>query len=317
MKYSNTFVASVTVALLVTGCVKPVADKQVVYDNPQPAQPTYEEAAPIVYEDTAVPADSGVIYSELPADETVITTENTTVNPGTPVYTNPYETAGASYPDPYGGQSSATSYPAATNYPTSINYPEATSYPSAPTTSYPQPTPQGSGISLQVAALKNYYSAEEFKNSLTLSPGQSVYVQKGPMNKVIVTGISSMSEANRLKESRFPGAFVVSGGQSGGYTPPVSPAYDTGSGSGAYNVDYPYGGGATSSASTGGSGIGVQVGAFSSRSKAQSVANSHGGRHSATVKKVGRLYKVILTGFSSRSAARAYASRVGGFVTTY
>ena len=291
MKYSNTLVATIAVAFLATGCVKPTEPAQpqnpVVYDN---SQPTYEDGTPIVYENTTT-APSGVIYSELPADGTVITTP--TGGTSTEVYTNPYETGGAtSYPDPY-ANGGATTYPAATSYP-------------APVTAA---VGQGGGIHLQIAALKDYYAAEEFKNTLSLAPGQSAYVQRGPMNKVIVTGISSMQEANQLKETRFPGAFIVQG-SGGGYTPPVTPAYDTG----AYTTNDPYG--TPSAAPVGNTGIGVQIGAFSTNSKAQSVADANRGQYSPIVKKIGGLYKVILTGFPNRSAAKAHASQVGGFVVS-
>jgi len=276
MKYSNTLVATIAVAFLATGCVKPAQDnQQVVYDN---SQPVYEEAAPIIYEDTGA-APSGVVYSELPADGTVVTTPGTPVT-GTQVYTNPYETGGAtSYPDPY-ANGGATSYPA-------TSYPAATSAPAG----------QGGGIHLQIAALKDYYAAEEFKNTLSLAPGQSAYVQRGPMNKVIVTGIASMQEANQLKETRFPGAFIVQG-SGGGYTPPVTPAYDNG----AYTTNNPYGASATPA---GNSGIGVQIGAFSSHETAQSVADANRGQYTPIVKKIGQFYKVILTGFPSRAAAKS------------
>ncbi len=302
MKYKNTLLATVAIALLATGCVKPAqtpATPQPVYPAPQQtATPVYEEATPIVYEDPNPTSNSGVVYGDLPTDSTVITTNNGGYSQPAPapapqpVYTNPYETGGAtSYPDPYAGQPApATSYPA----------------PSAPTSG------QGGGIHLQVAALKDYYAAEEFKNTLSLAPGQSAYVQRGAMNKVIVTGISSVAEANRLKNSRFPGAFIVQGGQGGGYTP--EPSYNTGGGS--YSVNDPYAVPSSSSSSYSSGGIGVQIGAFSSRAKAQEVADMHRGKYTPVVKKIGRYYKVILTGFSSRSAAKAHASRVGGFVVS-
>ncbi len=308
MKYRKTIISTITVAFLATGCVKPAETQQTIYSNTQTQQPTYEEAAPIVYEDpnAVTTTSSGVDYGALPTDNTVITTNNGTYTPqpaGQPVYTNPYETGGAtSYPDPY-----ATNGGGATSYP-ATSYPPASSSPTSSSSA-----PQGGGIQLQVAALKDYYAAEEFKNTLSLAPGQSAYVQRGPMNKVIVTGISSIAEANRLKESRFPGAFIVSGGSSygGGYTP--APTSTSSGAYGDYSVNNPYGS-SSSSASVGG--IGVQIGAYSTRSKAQSVADSHGGQHPAVVKKVNGLYKVILTGFSSRSSAKAYASRVGGFVVS-
>ena len=303
MKYTNTLFATAAVAVLATGCVKPTQQAQStqpVYTDPQ--QPVYEEAAPIVYEDpnAVTTSNSGVVYSQLPADNTVVTTtgypqQGQQGTAAQPVYTNPYETGGAnSYPDPY---ANGAAQPAATSYPTSSGAPAGQG---------------GGGIHLQVAALKDYYAAEQFKNSLSLAPGQSAYVQRGPMNKVIVTGISSVAEANQLKNTRFPGAFIVQGGSmsGGGYTP--EPSYNTGGG--AYTVNDPYGAPASSGGYSSGGGIGVQIGAFSSRAKAQEVADMHRGQHTPVVKKIGRYYKVILTGFSTRSAAKAYASRVGGFV---
>ena len=305
MKYKNTLLTTFAVVVLATGCVKPVQTPptQPVYPEPQQQQqqPVYEDATPIVYEDPNPTSNSGVVYGDLPTDSTVITPNGGYSQPAPvsapapqPVYTNPYETGGAAtYPDPYAGQSApATSYPA----------------PSAPTGG------QGGGIHLQVAALKDYYAAEEFKNTLSLAPGQSAYVQRGAMNKVIVSGISSVAEANRLKNSRFPGAFIVQGGQGGGgYTP--EPSYNTGGG--AYSINDPYAVSSSSSSSTSVGGIGVQIGAFSSRAKAQEVADmKRGGKYTPVVKKIGRYYKVILTGFSSRSEAKAHASRVGGFVVS-
>jgi len=320
MNYSKTLFATIAVALLATGCVKPAQQTQPkaqstqpVYTDPQ--QPVYEDATPIVYEDpnAATTSNSGVVYSQIPTDNTVITTQGTTTypqssgttypqptTPNQPTYTNPYETGGAaSYPDPY---ANGASQHATTNYPTPA------------TTSNTQIGQGGGGIHLQVAALKDYYAAEEFKNTLSLAPGQSAYVQRGAMNKVIVTGISSVAEANRLKNSRFPGAFIVQGGQGGGSYNSEPSSYNTGGG--AYSVNDPYATSSTSSSSSSVGGIGVQIGAFSSRAKAQEVADMNRGKYTPVVKKIGRYYKVILTGFSSRSAAKAHASRVGGFVVS-
>jgi len=328
MKYTNTLLSTAAVALLTTGCVKPIQEdsKPVVYDN---SQPVYEEQSQVVYENTAN-SQSGVIYTDAPVDNTVITTTGTYSQPATngtytqpangtytqasngtytqpaaatPVYTNPYETAAptSSYPDPYANGSAATSYPAQSSYPAA--------------TSTPTASQGGGGIHLQIAALKDYYAAEQFKNTLTLAPGQSAYVQRGAMNKVIVTGISSMQEANQLKETRFPGAFIVQGSSTGGYTPPVSPSYDTDS----YTVNNSYGSNSSSHAASG-SGIGVQIGAFSRRSQAQAAADANGSQYNAIIKKIGRYYKVILTGFSSRAAAKSAINSgkiPNGFVVSY
>ena len=301
MKKFNILIATSAIALLATGCVKPVQDAEPVYPTPTTgaAQPIiYEEAQPIVYE-PAVGTSTGTIYEEAQSVGTVITTggygEVVSANTGT-TYPDPYANGGGStvYADPY-----ASSQPAITDYP-------ATATSSAS-------TGQGGGIHLQIAALKDYSTAEDYKNRLSLAPGLSAYVQRGTMNKVIVSGIPSLSEAKRLKESRFPGAFIVHGASSGGYTPSVQPNYGS-TGSGAYNVNNPYGSSSSSSVS---SGVGVQVGAFGSMTKAQSVVNSQSGNYPAIVKKIGKYYKVILTGFSSRSAAKAYAGRINGFVVNY
>jgi len=340
MKRFNILLATSTVAFLATGCVKPAQDNQAIYD---PAQPTYGTTATQqsgTYQETTTydPSAGGIVYEGAESDNPVITTDTATQQAIGSVTTYPADTT-------YGGStSSATTYPADTTYGSSTSsattYPNtygsstssATTYPdpyattTGTTTTYPDPYTTQSvthypaatsssagnsgGIQLQIAALKDYYTAKDYKNRLSLAPGLSAYVKRGVMNKVIITGISSVAEANRLKENRFPGAFIVHGRRSGSYTPAVQPNYST-----TYSVNHPYGT-SSSTYSSGHSGTGVQIGAFSTRSKAQSVANSHTGRYPAKVKKIGRLYKVILTGFSSESAARSYAKRVGGFVVS-
>ena len=304
MKYTNGLAFSaIALAILTTGCVKkPTTDGQVVYDNSQTpgvydnTQPVYETADSITYDNTAV-TPAGSIYSGEATDNTVITTTDAYGQPvasaGDTSYGQPASSNNGAYNDPY---ASADTFPDPYATGSSSN----DSYSSAPASSS---TGGNGGIHLQIAALGDYYAAEEFKNSLSLDPKYSAYVKRGNPNKVIVTGISSVSEANRLKESRFPGAFIVSGGSS-------SSSYGNDSG---YTTNNSYGSSSTSSSN----GIGVQVGAYSSKSKAQSVADSKTGQHSAIVKKIGGLYKVILTGFSSRSAAKSYAGKIGGFVVSY
>ena len=162
----------------------------------------------------------------------------------------------------------------------------------------------GGGIQLQVAALKDYYAAEEYKNNLSLDPKYSAYVKKGRINKVIVTGLPSRAAAKALAAKQFPGAFIVGGS-------PLSSS----AASSSYNNSYSSStttssSSANSSSSYSGNGIGVQVGAFSSYASAKSAAkNAAGGRYTALVKTVDsrgkKLYKAIVTGFSSASAARS------------
>ncbi len=284
MKKFNILILTSAVALLTVGCVKPVQDTQSIY-NETPTTPItqsviYEDAQPIIFE--------GV------QDNTVITTSGVIGQPitGGTTFPDPYAVGGTAtvFNDPYASQEIVTDYPVATTS-SSLR--------------------QGEGIHLQIAALKDYSTAADYKNRLSLAPGLLAYVQRGTINKVIISGISSVAEANRLKESRFPGAFIVHGGTSFGYTPAVQrSSTDT------YNVNNPYGRSSSSSVSMN-SGIGVQLAAFSNQSKAQRLVNKQSGRYSAFIKKEGGLHKVILKGFSSRSAAKSHASRVGGFVVNY
>jgi hypothetical protein len=309
MKYTNGLAFStIALAILTTGCVKKTANEgQVVYDNSQTqgvydntqAGTTYETADSITYDNTAV-TPAGSIYSgEATTDNTVITTTDAYGQPvasaGDTSYGQPAASNNGAYNDPY---ASADTFPD----PYASGSSSSDTYSSAPASSS---TGGNGGIHLQIAALGDFYAAEEFKNSLSLDPKYSAYVKRGNPNKVIVTGISSVSEANRLKESRFPGAFIVSGGSS--YS---SSSYGNDSG---YTTNNSYG----SSAAV--NGIGVQIGAFSSRSKAQGAAESASTKYSPLVKTVKRngktLYKAILTGFKSESEARSFiANRGSGFV---
>jgi len=365
-------ISTIALTLIMTGCVKKADTAPAVYDNPQPvydtsqvmydtAQPTttttYETAAPIVYEENV--NSSAVTYSEAPIDNTVITTGTSygavvdtgvsysqpvyseqpvsvapvaTVDTGNSAYSNPYggssSSSTQSYSNPYGSGGVVSDYPEpATNTYSSSSSTSHSSYGSSSTSQS-----SGGGIHLQIAALKNYYAAKEFKNSLSLDPKYTAYIKRGAINKVIIKGISSIAEVNRLKERRFPGSFIVSGGSSyssstSSYSAPSSSASSSYSG-GGYTDNNPYGnpssyGNSASSSSSSNSGVGVQIGAYSSKSKAQSVANSSGGRYKAVVSKgvsQGRtIYRVVLTGFSSRAAAkRALASGQiqNGFVTS-
>jgi len=322
MKNFNILIVA-TALFFVTGCVKPVQNTQPVYSDTTTQPAVYEETQPIIYEGSGNTVSSGNVITGTEIGEPITYPDPNAMGgtTTTPSYPDPYATGGAtsttSYPDPYatGGSTTPTTYPdpyatggTTTSYPDPYaSQPTISDYPSTPSAG------QGGGIHLQIAALKNYYTAEEYKNRLSLPPGLSAYVQRsGAMNKVIVSGIPSVAEANRLKETRFPGAFIVQGGSSTGYTPPMQPNYGS-TNSSPYTVDTPYG----SSASTGSSGFGVQIGAFGSQGKAQSVANNQSARYPAIVKKIGQYYKVILTGFSSRSAARAHARNVNGFFVNY
>ena len=303
-KSNGTILSAFALALIVSGCVKPVdqvttgatttTDGNVVYEDGTGGlyQPTtvYEDGVPIVYED---PATTSGTYT---TDGTEITTGGYTPTTGAydsagGAYGAPTTTGttGGTYVDPYATTGSGTYTP------TTVTYSDETPYAGSPAVS-------GGGIQLQVAALKNYASAEEFKNSLSLDPKYSAYVQQGSVNRVIITGFSSRSEALALRDRQFPGAFIVSSSAPMTNTPTYL--------------------GATGSTN---SGIGVQVGAFGSRSAAQAAAESASmGRYTPVVKQAtvrGRtIYKAILLGFSSRSDARnAIATGQFGdaFVTTY
>ncbi len=310
MKYSNGLAFSaIALAVLTTGCVKkPTNDGQVVYDNSQTsgvydnqAGTTYETGDTITYDNTAV-TPAGSIYTGEATDSTVITTTDAYGQPvassGNSIYGQPATSNNGAYNDPY---ASTDNYPD----PYATGSSSSNDSYSAPVSSN---TGGNGGIQLQIAALADYYAAEEFKNSLSLDPKYSAYVKRGNPNKVIVTGISSVSEANRLKSSRFPDAFIVSGGSS--YS---SSSYGNDN---SYTTNNSYG---SSSSSAALNGLGVQIGAFSTHAKAQSVAESASSKYSPFVKTVNRngktLYKAILTGFASESEARSFiANRGSGFV---
>lgn len=324
MKYSKGLIISTAaLSILATGCVKKSsAETPVVYGN---SQPVYESGSPIVYETPGTSSSSGTIYNGASTDNTVISTtdaygQSVASQTGTTYgQSSVGSSAGGAYGQPttsstsgvYGGETTPSStggynnnnpYGTDTSYANPYaNQPIAADYPSSST------GVQGGGIHLQIAALKDYYAAQEFKNSLRLDPKYSAYIQRGAINKVIISGISSVSEANQLKATRFPDAFIVSGS-----------ATSTGlSSGGGYTINTPYG---NTGASTGTSnGIGVQIGAFSTHSRAQNAAESASRKYAPLVKKVTRngkrLYKAILTGFSSEQEARSFiAQRGSGFL---
>ena len=311
MRYRRVLISTVTISLLATtGCVKPTDEpnqtvnpntnnnNEVVY-NEQPTSVVYEDSTPVVYEDPATNS-SEVDYGAV--EDTVVSTggyEQPVATTGP--FDDPYSeissasasagTGSGVYVDPYATSSSSTtpSYtPPAPTYTPSSTYTTDNSY------SGTSSSGGGGGIHLQVAALGDYYAAEAFKNGLSLDPKYSAYVKKGAMNKVIIKGFSTRSEAKALANRQFPGAFIVAGSSSS-YTSPT-PSYTP----------------AVSSAPVGSSssGIGIQVGAFSSQSAARSAAESSAaGRYTAIVKTVtvrGKtLYKAILLGFNSRAEAKS------------
>ncbi|NEW60012.1 SPOR domain-containing protein [Sulfurovum sp. bin170] len=314
MRYNKVVISTVMLSLLATGCVKPTdAPNQsdtTVYNEQPATEVVYEDGTPIVYADPNV-VDSGVGYGTV-VEETVVSTGGYEQPTGSVASSGPFD-------DPYGGGVSSNAGSEVYVDPYSTGGGVA---PSATTGTYTENIPYNSspattsgGIHLQIAALKDYYSAEEFKNGLSLDPRYSAYVKKGAMSKVIVTGFSNRSEALTLRDRQFPGAFIVAGSSSysGGssYTPPSStytppPAYNS------------------PPAGSSNSGIGVQIGAFSSQSAARNAAESAAaGRYTAIVKTVtvrGKtLYKAILLGFNSRAEAKsAIASgQIGnGFVVS-
>jgi len=336
MKY-NKILISLTAFALFTGCVKPTDEvnttdnNAVVYDE-QPAV-VYEDSAPIVYADPAVSNSGGVVYGQDTTtvnnsgvvyggqDTAVITTESydpvtttTSSGGGGGSYTDPYAVTGATgggggdiYNDPYatGSVGGGTTYtpPVDNTYSTEASYSGGSGG-------------GGGGVQLQVAALRDYYAAQEMKNSLSLAPKYSAYIKKGAMNKVIVTGFSSRSEAKALASRQFPGAFIVSG------SAPSNSSYGSSNTGGGYTPSYNTSHNSTPANNS--NGIGVQIGAFSSQSAARDAAQSAGGgQYTAIVKTVNvrgkTLYKAILIGFATQQEARAAIASGrfgGGFLVT-
>jgi len=175
MKYSNKIVlSSVLLTLLNTGCVKPTEEVNtakssdaVVYEE-QPNGVVYEESTPIIYADpTTTTTDSSVVYG---------TPTGTTTTDGTIVATDHYQPAGGTtvtssgaYGVPSGGEIyNSVDDPYTTTSPNSYN---TGGYNNSGYSTTTNTTYSGSGgIELQVAALRDYYAAEEFKNGLSLPP---------------------------------------------------------------------------------------------------------------------------------------------------
>jgi len=359
MKLNNGLLSStIVLTLMVTGCVKKQDNMTASGTYNTTANGTYntsavsttydpsvgtemlETAQPLIYDNTLGTVSTTGGYTEVLTDNTVVTTNGVgatqvidnynTVNSAPIVdnYSGAYNNSNSAYSTSNSNSNQSYSNPYAGYSETPSPQPSSSSYSYSSSS-----TEQGGGIHLQIAALKDYYAAKEFKNSLSLDPKYSAYVKRGAINKVIISGIGSVNEANRLKERRFPGAFIVrnsgsSSSSSSSYMPSStssSSAYGSSYSSGgeSYTDNSAYGSYSSSSPSASSGSIGVQIGAFSSRSKAQSVANAQAGSHHAIVEQGssrGRtIYRVILTGFSSRyEAKRALSSGQisNGFVTT-
>jgi len=206
-------------------------------------------------------------------------------------YSPPANSSGGYTPqidDPYSSTSSNNRYSTNTPY-------------GSPSPSYSSPSSSNSnikGIKLQVAAFKDYAAAEEFKDNISLPPQYTAYIQRGSINKVIVAGIPSRAKAKELANRQFPGAFIIGG----------TPTYSNSSSSSSSYQPYSSNNNSSSGLNIK-SGIGVQVGAFSSKEKARSVAQERAkGKYTAVVKTAtvgGRtIYKAIILGFKNREEAK-------------
>lgn len=330
MRYNKMVMSAIVLTLLNTGCVKPTEEinsgkppaNSNVY-NEQPSSVVYDDTAqqPIIYADPTTET-SDTIYSS-GGDSTIVTpTATDSYQPTTPItpratdhyqptaggggYSSTSSAGGAygAYDDPYssGGDGYTGGYspiddPYSSGTPSST-YSTNIPYGSTPSTpSYESSSGTHKGIQLQVAALKDYYAAEEFRRGLSLDPKYSSYVKRGAINRVIITGISTRAEAKALAARQFPGAFIVGGYETGSSSYSSSPTHR--------EIPSSY----THSIGDTNSGIGVQVGAFSSKSRARAVAQEKaGGEYTAIVKTVkvrGKtIYKAILLGFASRADAK-------------
>jgi len=308
--------SAVMLTLLSTGCVKPTeevntntaqgsnqSDGTVVYTEQQQPTTTYEESAPIIYGDpttTTIPNNNIIYGTPTGGDGTIVATDHyqpavgSSTGTGGGAYGVPASGGGDIYnsvDDPY------------TTTGTNSSYSTNNSYTNSNTNSYITNSGySGGGVQLQVAALRDYYAAQEFKKGLSLDPKYSAYVKKGSMNKVIITGFSSRAEAKALAVRQFPGAFIVSGSSSSYSSAPSNSRSNS-----SYNTNTSYS--ASSASANTNSGIGVQVGAFSSKAKARNIAQAKaGGKYTAIVKTAqsrGRtIYKAIILGFPSRQAAK-------------
>jgi chitinase len=282
---------------------------------------------------TVVYSDSNLYGNSTYGDKTTVITPTDTY---TPVYVEPttsnnsnrpYSTYGTtssgSTNSTYGSSTTSTYGTGAYSYPsgTTYTYPSTTSTSTSSTTTRPY-TPATTtttsssssnatmannckGIHLQVASLASSSLAENYRKSLSLSGSQKSYVKSvDGKNKVIICGISSINEANTLKSTKFPGSFVVSGSatsSSSATTPSSSSTTST-------------------SSSSSKSGVGIQIGAFSSKVAASNAIASYNGKYTSEIKEVksnGKtLYKAILKGFKNEAEAKSAISsgKVTGFI---
>ena len=297
-----------------------------IYNNTSSASTTtYDNTTYGANSSATYGTNSSATYGTAPTYDNVVTTPTYGTAGG--AYGNPNGTTGSGAEDYYGatndtyGSSSATSSGGGYNNTYSSSSSSSSTYTPPPASSshtrrYTTNHSYGNssrgnsgssagGIHLQVAALKDYYSAVEYKNNLSLDPKYSAYVKKGSINKVIVTGLESRAAAKALAARQFPGAFIVGG----------SPLSSSSSSSSSYHNSYSSSSSSSSSSAHNGSsysgnGIGVQVGAFSTYAGAKTAAKKAAGtRYTALVKTVEsrgkKLYKAIVTGFSSVASARS------------
>lgn len=337
MRYRGIVLSTALIALFNYGCVKPTDSRGVnqkeqssdggqVY-NEQPTQVSYDEATTTISQ-----TQQDNIYPESSTTESSYQTQTTSqsgdVYGADSIYsqsgssTSQYGSGGDIYSggsgsNTYGGSSSSgygssddpyaqSSGGAGDTYGAvddpysatpSSRYSTNTPYSSSGSSSYGSGS-SSSGVQLQVAAFKEYPAAEEFKRNLSIPPQYSSYIQRGSVNKVIITGIPSRAKAKELANRQFPGAFIVSGSQPSVSSYPSSSSY-----SGSQSS---YSGNPSANLN---SGIGVQVGAFSSKEKARAMAQEKAkGKYTAVVKTAtagGRtIYKAIILGFKDRASAK-------------
>lgn len=149
-------------------------------------------------------------------------------------------------------------------------------------------------LHLQIEAVEDYKLAKKIRESLELKLGQFSYIKRGRLNKIVIGGINSEEEANFLRDTQYPGSFIV--------YPENNKLENNYSTNDDDNAAYE-----TKQEDNYYTGIAIQIGAFRDKSTAERVSNNYRGSYKTKIIKAVinsiTLYKVLIIGFPTREEA--------------
>lgn len=176
--------------------------------------------------------------------------------------------------------------------------------PNNSSTSYNNPYPDNTldkevktnnNIHLQIQAVEDYKVARKIKDSLELKSGQFGYIKKGRLNKVVIGGIKSEKDANYLRDTQYPGSFIVYP-ENNELENNYPAKYDDNDATSNDDEDNNYY-----------TGIAIQLGAFRDKATAHKVSADYTGEYQVKIMTAivngATLYKVLIIGFETREEA--------------